>query len=85
MTVKIWRDHASHPYAVVANGRLIKVGKEARRQSVERLMRRLHFASGVSAGRKASVSASTSDDPASRRMAVLPPATRSPLLSGLFV
>jgi hypothetical protein len=85
MTVKIWRDQASHPYAIVANGRLIKVGKDARRQSVDRLMRRLHFTSGVGVARKAGVSASKSDEPASRRFLALLPATRSLPLSGLFV
>ena len=85
MTVKIWRDQASHPYAVVANGRLIKVGKDARRQSVDRLMRRLHFTSGVGVARKGSVSAPNSDDPASRCRFALMPETRSLPLSGFFV
>lgn len=85
MPVKIWRDQDSHPYAVITNGRLIKVGKDARRQSVDRLMRRLHFTSGVGVARKAGVSASTSDDPASRQIAIVLPATRSLSLSGLLV
>ena len=83
MTVKIWRDHASQPYAVLAAGRLLKVGREARRQPVDRLMRRLYFRAGVGVARKAASGPSQSDEPGSRRwQRDLFPA-RSLLASGL--
>ncbi len=68
MTVKIWRDQDSHPYAVLTQGRFMKVGKDARRQPVDRLMRRLYFTSGVGVAHKSEAAQPSADDPGSRQM-----------------
>lgn len=83
MSMKIWRDRESNPYAVLVQGKLFKLGKGDRKAPVQQLMRRLDFSvAGVGVARKGELSPQGNDDPGSRCWVLSQ--TRS-LLSGFAV
>lgn len=88
MSAKIWRDQEMNPYAILSQGKIFRVIKDARRQPVDKLMRRVDFSSGLGVIRKSEGAQPAREEPSSRkRMTALVEVgpTRSTSWSGLSV